>query len=124
MCRKANSYIIEAIAAIAVIYFFLGGSKWSPALWAIFAVFAIWIVVVNVRRDAGVESVNAYERWRLQIAFLMVIGLLVASIWKGSLGLCILSLVMGAIWINDLRAYRTINRSNKDLQRRNERNNN
>ena len=124
MSRKVNSYIIEAIAAIAVIYFLLGGSKWSPALWAIFAVFAIWIVVMNVRRDAGVESVNAYERWRLQIAFLMVIGLLVASIWKGSLGLCILSLVMGAIWISDLRAYRTINKSNKDLQRRNERNNN
>ena len=120
--RKARSYIIEAIVAIVVIYFLLGGSKWSPALWAIFAVLAIWIVVINVRRDAGLESVNAYERWKLQVAFLMVIGLLVASIWKGSLWLFILSLVLGAIWVSDLRAYRSIKRSRNDLEYRNVRN--
>lgn len=117
--RKARSYIIEAIVAIVVIYFLLGGSKWSPALWAIFAVLAIWIVLMNVRRDAGLESVIAYNRWKLQVAFLMVIGLLVASIWKGSLWLFILSLVLGAIWVSDLRAYRSINRSRNDLEHRN-----
>ena len=120
--RKARSYVIEAIVAIVIIYFLLGGSKWSPALWAIFAVLAIWIVVMNVRRDAGLESVNTYERWKLQVAFLMVIGLLVASIWKGSLWLFILSLVLGAIWVSDLRAYRSINRSRNDLEHRNVRN--
>lgn len=120
--RKARSYVIEAIVAIVIIYFLLGGSKWSPALWAIFAVLAIWIVVINVRRDAGLESVNTYERWKLQVAFLMVIGLLVASIWKGSLWLFILSLVLGAIWVSDLRAYRSINRSRNDLEHRNVRN--
>ena len=120
--RKARSYIIEAIVAIVVIYFLLGGSKWSPALSAIFAVLAIWIVAMNVRRDVGLESVNAYERWKLQVAFLMVIGLLVASIWKGSLWLFILSLVLGAIWVSDLRAYRSIKRSRNDLEYRNVRN--
>ena len=120
--HKVRSYMIEAVVAIVVIYFLLGGSKWSPALWAIFAVLAIWIVVINVRRDAGLESVNTYERWKLQVAFLMVIGLLVASIWKGSLWLFILSLVLGAIWVSDLRAYRSINRSRNDLEHRNVRN--
>jgi chromate transport protein ChrA len=117
--RKARSYVIEAIVAIVVIYFLLGGSKWSPALWAIFAALAIWIVVMNVRRDAGLESIKAYNRWQLQVAFLMVIGLLVASIWKASLWLFILSLVLGAIWASDLSAYRNINRSKNDLEHRN-----
>jgi hypothetical protein len=82
--RKARSYVIEAIVAIVIIYFLLGGSKWSPALWAIFAVLAIWIVVMNVRRDTGLESIKAYDRWKLQIAFLMVIGLLYKQIKKWS----------------------------------------
>jgi len=114
--RKARSYIIEAIVAIVIIYFMLGGSKWSSAFWAIFAVLAIWIVVMNVCRDAGLESINAYDRWKLQVAFLMVIGLLVASIWKASLWLFILTLVLGAIWVSDLRAYRSINKSRNDLE--------
>lgn len=120
--RKARSYVVEAIVAIVITYFLMGGSKWSPALWAIFAVLAIWIVVMNVRHDAGLESMKAYDRWKLQVAFLMVIGLLVASIWKASLWLFILSLVLGAIWVSDLRAYRSINRSKNDLEHRNVRN--
>ena len=117
--HKARSYIIEAIVAIVVVYFLLGGSKWSPALWAIFAFLAIWIVVMNVRRDTGLESVHAYERWKLHVAFLMVIGLLIASIWNRSLWLFFLSLVLGAIWVSDLRAYRSVNRSRNDFEHRN-----
>ena len=117
--RRARSYIIEAILGIVIIYFLLGGSKWSPALWALFAVLAIWIVIMTVRRDAGLESDIAYERWKLQVAFLMVIGLFVSSIWKGSLWLFILSLVLGAIWVEDLRAYRSISRSRNNVQNRN-----
>jgi chromate transport protein ChrA len=120
--RKARSYVIEAIIAIVIIYFLIGGSKWSPALWAVFAILAIWIVVMNVRRDAGLESMEAYDRWKLRIAFLMVIGLLVASIWKASLWLFILSLVLGAIWVSDLRTYCNINRSKNDFENRNVRN--
>jgi hypothetical protein len=63
---------------------------------------------MNVRREAGLESAAAYERWKLQVAFLMVVGLLGASIWSGSLWLFVLSLVLGAIWVSDLCAYRTM----------------
>ena len=72
--RTARTYVIEATVAILLCYFLLGGSDWSPALWTIFAVLAIWIVVMNVRRDAGLESTAAYDRWKLQVAFLMVVG--------------------------------------------------
>jgi len=117
--RIARSYVTEATVAIVLCYFLLEGSDWSPALWAIFAVLAIWIVVMNVRRDAGVESAATYDRWKLQVAFLMVIGLFGASIWSSSLWLVILSLVLGAIWISDLRAYRAIYGSKGAVQRQN-----
>jgi len=34
---KVIYYVIAAAAATAFSYFLLGGSKWSPALWAVFA---------------------------------------------------------------------------------------
>jgi len=108
--RTARAYVIEATVAILLCYFLLGGSDWSPALWAVFTVLAIWIVVMNVRRDAGLESAAAYDRWKLQVALLMILGVLGASIWRGSLWLFILSLALGAIWVSDLRAHRDIYR--------------
>ena len=120
--RKARSYVIEAIVAIVIIYFLFRGSKWSPAIWALFAVLAIWIVVMNVRHDAGLENANAYARWKLQVAFFMVMGILIASIWKGSLWLFILGLVLGTIWVSDLRAYRYMQRSKNDIEHSNAKN--
>lgn len=105
---KASPYVIAAASAIAFSYFLLGGSRWSPALWAIFALLAVWIVVMNVRRDAGQESARSYERWKLQVAFLMVLALLGAAIWQGSVWLLVLGLVLGAVWASDLRAYRDL----------------
>ena len=107
---KARAYVIEGTIAILLCYFLLGGSEWSPALWAAFAVLAIWIVVMNVRRDASIESAAAYDRWKLEVALLMVLGALGASIWRGSIWLLILSIVLGAVWITDLRSYQAIHR--------------
>lgn len=117
--RTARAYVIEATVAILLCYFLLGGSDWSPAFWAVFTVLAIWIVVMNVRRDAGVESATAYSRWKLQIALLMVLGVLGASIWRGSFWLFILSLALGGIWVSDLRAHRNIYRQ-KAVQEEND----
>jgi len=106
--RKTESYIIEAAIGIAFCYFVLGGSRWSPALWAVFALFAIWIVIMNIRRNAGIESVQAYERWHSRVGFLILIALLVASIWPGSWMLFAFTAVFGAIRLSDLRAYRRV----------------
>jgi O-antigen ligase len=43
--RSSIGYVLEA-AASAFIYFLLGGSR-CAALWAAFAVVAVWIVVMN-----------------------------------------------------------------------------
>lgn len=99
----ASAYVIEATTAILLCYFLLGGSEWPPALWAAFAILAAWIVIMNVRHDAGVESASAYSRWKLTIALLLVLGILGASIWRGSIWLFILSIVLGAVWIKDVR---------------------
>jgi hypothetical protein len=111
--QKAQSYLLETIIAVFVIYFLFGGSNGSPALWAIFIVLGICILIVNVRYDAGSYSANAYARWKLVIAFIMIIGLLVTSIWRSSLWLFVLSMVLGLIWVKDLRAYQVIKRLKK-----------
>ncbi len=117
--HTARFYVIEATVAILLCYLLLGGSDWSQALWAIFAVLAIWIVVMNVRRDAGLESDADYARWKLQVAFLMVFGLLGASIWRGSLWLFVLTLALAAIWVSDLRTYRAMHGEKGALERQN-----
>jgi len=104
--RPARSYVIEAAVAIAFAYFLFGGAEWSPAAWAIFAVVAIWIVVMNVRRDAGVGSSDEYERYRVGLGFLFVLVLVVGAIYQGSLWLFILSLFLGVIWAGDFRRLR------------------
>ena len=105
---KARAYVIEGTIAILICYFLLGGSEWSPALWAAFTIFAIWVVVINVRRDAGLKSASEYARFKLIGGLLMVLCVLGASIWRGSMWLLILSIVLGAVWINDLRSYKAI----------------
>jgi hypothetical protein len=101
--RSTSSYMIEAALAIAFGYFLLGGAEWSPATWAIFAFFAIWIVVMHVRRDAGIMSNDEYERWRSTLGFLMVLGLIVVAFYKGSYWLFIIGLILGVSLSRDIR---------------------
>lgn len=108
--RSSIGYVLEAAAAIAFIYFLLGGSRWSAALWAAFAVVAVWIVVMNVRRDAGLETEAAYSRWKLQLGFLMVVAILAGALWHGSLWLLGLAAILGWFWIDDCRSYRGMNK--------------
>ena len=107
--RSGIGYVLEAAAAIAFVYFLLGGSHWSAALWAAFAVLAVWIVVMNVRRDAGLVTGATYSRWKLQLGFLMVAAALAGAFWQGSLWLLGLAAILGWFWIDDLRSYRARN---------------
>lgn len=111
--QNAATYVVGAAAAIAISYFILGGSTWSPALWAIFAVLAIWIVVMNVRRDAGLESEETYVGWELLVAFLLVLSVIVASMWHNSIWLFVLGVVLGVVWLGDLRVYRSMRRQSR-----------
>ena len=107
--RSSIGYVLEAAAAIAFVYFLLGGSHWSAALWAAFAILAVWIVVMNVRRDAGLVTGATYSRWKLQLGFLMVAAALAGAFWQGSLWLLGLAAILGWFWIDDLRSYRARN---------------
>ncbi|GMV21564.1 MAG: hypothetical protein AMXMBFR57_15130 [Acidimicrobiia bacterium] len=48
--RRAR-HTLEGIAAVGVCYFVLGGSDWTPAMWALFATVAIGVVVNRVHTD-------------------------------------------------------------------------
>ena len=39
--RRVRSYIVEAAVGVALVYFVLGGSGWSPLGWAAFCVLAV-----------------------------------------------------------------------------------
>ncbi len=106
--RKASSYVVEAAIAIIFCYFFFGGSNWSPAIWVIFSIFTVWVIVMNVRYEAGLESSDSYIRWKLQVLFIMALSLIGASIWMGSILLFIIAIALGGIWISNLRSYRAI----------------
>jgi len=106
--RSSIGYVLEAAAAIAFIYFLLGGSRWSAAIWAAFAVVAVWIVVMNVRRDAGLETEATYSRWKLQLGFLMVLAMLAGALWHGSLWLLGLGAILGWFWTDDYRSHRSM----------------
>ncbi|MEX2492724.1 MAG: hypothetical protein WD425_13285 [Nitrospirales bacterium] len=59
--RSAKSYVIEAATAVLTVYFLLGGSQWSALGWAVFVVVTVWIVVREVRREAGVDTEEKYR---------------------------------------------------------------
>ena len=101
--RRASSYVLEATAAIALIYFFLGGAGWSPWMWALFGVFAVSVVVHNVLHDTGRESEADYEKWRARLGLAMVVAILAAAVWHRSVWTLGLGLVLGWIWIDERR---------------------
>lgn len=103
----ARSYLIETIAGIALCYFLLGGSEWNPAVWALFSVAAVAIVLRQVFYDSGRMGEQAYEKWRLVFGFSIITVLLVAGLLDGSPWAVGLGLVCGWVWIKDLRYYRS-----------------
>jgi hypothetical protein len=58
----------EIILAVVVIYFLLGGDTWNPKMWGVFVIVAAWIIIVNVRRQAGLETETSYLRWKQQLS--------------------------------------------------------
>lgn len=55
--RGSWLFLVETIVMIAMCYFLLGGSHWSPVIWAIFTGLTGWIIIMNIRYEAGLETV-------------------------------------------------------------------
>ncbi len=106
--RSIRSYVTEAGIAIAGIYFLLGGYKWSPAVWAMFSVLAVWVIVMRVLRDVGLETSEAESRQKLQLGFVMVVMVFGAAVWHGSFGTFVLGLLLCWIMIGEYRAHRSV----------------
>ncbi len=106
--RSIRSYVTEAGIAIAGIYFLLGGYKWSPAVWAMFSVLAVWVIVMRVLRDVGLETSEAESRQQLQLGFVMVVMVFGAAVWHGSLGTFGLGLLLCWIMIGEYRTHRSV----------------
>ncbi|MBM4137108.1 MAG: hypothetical protein FJ241_09815 [Nitrospira sp.] len=109
----------EVIVAIAVIYFLLGGDTWSPKMWAVFAIVAAWIIIMNVRKEAGLETEKSYLRWKQRLGLLMVLSLLFSPLWVDSWWPFFIGLVLGLIWLDDYRSMKTLFRKNAEATKSN-----
>lgn len=107
---KQSSWAIlaEVIGAVVLCYFFLGGSQWSPKMWAVFAIIAAWIIIMNVRYEAGLESEKSYLKWKQRVGLLMVIALLVSPLWLDSWLPFIIGIILGIAWLDDYRHVKAI----------------
>ena len=116
--RTAWAMMAEIVAAIILCYFLLGGDTWSPATWAVFTIVAAWIVIMNVRREAGLESEMGYLRWKQQLGFLIVVVLLISPLWIDSWWPFVIGLILGLIWLDDYRCLRALRRKYAESPRR------
>ena len=100
--------LIEIIVAVGVCYFLLGGSEWSPATWAVFTILAAWIIIMNVRLEAGLESEKSYLKWKQLFGLVVVVALLISPLWTGSYWTFIVGLILGLLWLDDYRHMKDI----------------
>ena len=101
----SKRYMIEMVIGVAFCYFLLGGYSWPRALWALVTIFFVWIAIKNVLRETGLESEGSYERGRQWVGLLLIISLLVTPLWQESWWAFIVGLVLGAVWLSDVRKW-------------------
>ena len=106
--RSSWTIMAEVVAAVALCYFLLGGRHWSPAAWGAFTIVAAWIIIMNVRREAGLESEKKYLKWKQQLGLLMVITLLISPIWIDSWWPFLGGIILGFVWIDDYRSLKAL----------------
>ncbi len=99
--------MIEVIMAVVFIYF-LGGDTWKPMTWAIFTVMAVWIVVMNTYRDAGLLKESSYWKWQNRFELLIILALLFSYLWNGSLEVLICGIILGILWLQNEQRSREI----------------
>ncbi len=110
--QRVGVVMVVVMSAAASIYFFINGKSWSPAIWSFFAIWAFfaicaaWIIRMNVRRDAGLETEESYLRWKLRFGRLIVLALLFSPLWTGSLWGLITGIILCIFWLEDYQIVR------------------
>lgn len=97
--------MIGVIIIVAGLYFWLGDDLSSEA-WAVSIVLAVFIVLVNERRDTGVISEGSYWRYLNHLAFIFAVGFLLSPLWLDSWWGVLFGLWLGWIWGSNLRQRR------------------
>lgn len=68
--RSVGLIMAEVIVVVAVIYFLPGGDTWNPKMWVVFMIVAAWIIIMNVRRQTGLETETSYMRCVAAVKFI------------------------------------------------------
>lgn len=108
--RSVWKTMVEVVCGVAIVYFVLGGHARPSSEWAIFTVFAAWIVVMNERLGAGSISEEHYSRWKMRIWLIFVIAFLASPLWLDSWWTLIVGLIMGLFWLSEMRAVKQMPR--------------
>jgi len=91
------------IVAVAIAYFLFGGDSWSPKIWVLFLTLATWIIIMNLRKDAGLENEKSYGKWKQQLSLMMVAILILSPFWNDSWWPFIIGLFLCMIWFSEYR---------------------
>lgn len=86
----------------------------DAATWAVFTIVAGWIILMNVRYEAGLESEKSYLKWKQRVGLLMVITLLVSPLWVHSWWPFIVGLILGLGWLDDYRHTKAVLRGHSE----------
>ena len=100
----ARPYITTIVILVAAFYF-LGGHSLPTWTWALLTVMVPWIMIKGLLRDTGLESEESYERWRQGAGLILIVFLLITSLWQDSWWVFFVGLVLGAVWLDDVRPW-------------------
>ncbi len=112
--NRVGKLMTEIIIAIGTVYYLLGGDTWSPKMWAIFAIVSAWIIIMNIRREAGLESEKSYLKWKQTLGLLMILALLLSPLWVDSWWPLIIGIILGIFWIDEYRQTKSMLHNNSD----------
>jgi hypothetical protein len=66
---RRSHYLLAATVGVVWTYFIFGHFRVPPVFWALFAIYAAWIVMMNVLYDVGHLSEKAYSDFSRQGAW-------------------------------------------------------
>lgn len=101
MERYALNIALQAVTGVAIVYFILGGHGWSTAVWAVLAVFLVWLTIMEMGRAGKLISEKSYWSWSRQIELIMIIVLLVSPLWSGSWFSFLIGIILGVFCLSD-----------------------
>jgi hypothetical protein len=64
-----RNYMFAVVGVVAFLYFVLGTDEWDRYVWAFFTIFTAWIVLIEIRNEAGIDDRETYLLNRSYVGF-------------------------------------------------------